>query len=238
MFGFLKKDKNNEQENGCNQPQPTFAEQPNFATQPTFNSFEGLSLSKEPDSNGIFNLKKGDALSLSKIDFELTNIHIGLGWDAPETYNGSNFDIDASVSLINNKLEEIEQVYFGNLDSNDGAINHQGDNLTGDGDGDDEEIYVNFKKINPQVTRLLVVADIFGGKLRKQCFKQVTNAFMRIVNKNTGKEIVRFNLNEQYGEYTGIIIGEFILYNNEWIFNAIGQGTCLTRKEMKNYYKK
>ena len=191
-------------------------------------------------------LIKGQKIDLKKGDKKLSNITVGLGWD-PVTQqskgrlsslfgggNNQNFDCDASIIMLNaeGKLDNKKNViYFGNLKSEDKSIQHLGDNLTGDGDGDDEQIKVNLEQISANITKLIFVVNIYEAVKRKQHFGLLNNAYIRIVNDSDGKEILNYNLKENYDEKISLIFGELYRHNNEWKFSAIGEATKDPRLE-------
>jgi tellurium resistance protein TerD len=171
-------------------------------------------------------LQKGGNVSLSKTDPGLVNALVGLGWDARST-DGSAFDLDASVFLTgeNGKvLSDGHFVFYNNKKSPDGAVMHSGDNLTGAGEGDDEQVSINLPGTDPAVQRLVFAVTIHDAEARKQNFGQVRNAFMRIVNKDSNTEIARFDLSEDYSTETAMIFGEVYRNGAEWKFKAVGQG--------------
>ncbi|MGL5124516.1 MAG: TerD family protein [Fusobacteriaceae bacterium] len=184
-------------------------------------------------------LVKGQKIDLTKGNPTLSKITIGLGWDPIEQSKGflssilgrgnnDNFDCDASVIMLNEieKLEGMKDViYFGNLKSKDGSVNHTGDNLTGDGDGDDEQIIVDLSKVSQNIKKLVFVVNIYDAIKRKQHFGQLANAYIRIVNNSDGKEIFQYSLTENYEGKTSLIFGELYRHNNEWKFTAIGEPT-------------
>lgn len=171
-------------------------------------------------------LRKGGNLSLSKTDPSLNKILIGLGWDERAT-SGAEFDLDASVFLVaaNGKVRgDHDFIFYNQLKSDNGAVEHTGDNRTGEGDGDDESIKVNLSLVPSQIEKIIVTVTIHDATARHQNFGQVANAFMRIVNEETGVEIVRFDLAEDYSIETAMIFGELYRYQSEWKFRAVGQG--------------
>ena len=187
------------------------------------------------------NLKKGEKISLKKNDGTgLKKVMVGLGWDeAQPAASGwraifaakpADIDCDASVILCgeNGKLygSNIKQacVYYGNLQHPSGAVTHQGDNLTGGGDGDDEEIMVDLSMLPADVYKLVFVVNIYDADVRKQHFGMIRNAFIRIVDMSSRNEICRFNLTEDYSGKTGMVVGEIYKKDGEWKFNAVGQG--------------
>lgn len=181
------------------------------------------------------NLSKGQKISLSKDsegnNIALEKIVVGLGWDAIKKRGffggGQDIDCDASAILLTDgKLAKSDDiVYYGHLTHSSGAVQHCGDNLTGDGDGDDEQIIVDLNAIPPQYDRIVFVVNIYRAEAKKQDFGLIENAFMRIVNDKTGAELARFNLSEDYKGKTAMIFGEVYRKNGEWKMNAIGQGT-------------
>ena len=187
------------------------------------------------------NLQKGQRISLTKDNVGLSKIMVGLGWDEAQRSKGkgllgglfggggtSDIDCDASVLLLdeNDKLKgKKDVVYFGNLSTKDGSIRHMGDNLTGAGDGDDEQIMVDLKNVPQNIHKLVFVVNIYDCVKRKQHFGMIQNAFIRIVDMANNKEIVRYNLSEQYSDMTGLIVGELYRHGSEWKFAATGQGT-------------
>ena len=185
------------------------------------------------------NLQKGQKVNLKKSDGQaLSRIRIGLGWDPVEQKKGGLFgsifggsapDIDCDASVIVCKGGRLagkgDVVYFGNLKHSSGAIVHTGDNLTGDGDGDDEQILVDLTAVPAVYDKLVFVVNIYDCKSRKQDFGMIANAFIRICDERTGEEFCRYNLSESYAGMTAMIFGEIYRYNGEWKFNAIGQGT-------------
>lgn len=189
------------------------------------------------------NLQKGQKIDLTKGGGGgLRQVMVGLGWDeAPQTSSGgllgalfgsqpADIDCDASAILCgaNGKLADPNNinnsvVYFGNLRHSSGAIVHQGDNLTGAGDGDDEQIMVNIPQIPSYVDKVVFVVNIYQARQRNQHFGMIRNAFIRLVDMDSRTEICRFNLSENYNNMTGLVVGEIYRKNGEWKFNAIGQ---------------
>lgn len=182
------------------------------------------------------NLQKGQTISLKKEAPKLEAVKCGLGWDVAQPTGGflglfsgkSDFDLDASVLCLNqaNKLvNKNNLVYFGNLRHVSGAINHLGDNLTGKGDGDDEQILVYLNQLPPDIHKLLFVVNIYNGLQRKQDFSQVKNAFVRLVNLGNEKEIVRYSLSDNgYDNKTSMLMAEITRDNDDWTMTAIGNG--------------
>lgn len=171
-------------------------------------------------------LTKGQNVSLSKTDPSLKNVLVGLGWDARST-DGQNFDLDASVFMAteNGKVPSDRHfIFYNQLVSPCGGIEHIGDNLTGGGDGDDESVIVRLDKVESNIKSLFITVAIHDAEARRQNFGQVSNAFVRIVNNDTSDEIVRFDLSEDYSTETAMVFGEIYRHNGEWKFRAIGQG--------------
>ncbi|MGA8884493.1 MAG: TerD family protein [Acinetobacter sp.] len=171
-------------------------------------------------------LNKGGNLSLSKTDPSLTQVLVGLGWDARAT-DGVDFDLDASAFLLgaNEKVRgEHDFIFYNQTRSQDGSVEHTGDNRTGDGDGDDEAVTIDLGKVSPDVQKIAITVTIHDADSRGQNFGQVQNAFIRVVNNQSQVEIVRFDLNEDYSTETTMIFGELYRHNGEWKFRAVGQG--------------
>lgn len=170
-------------------------------------------------------LAKGGNVSLTKAAPNLTQVQIGLGWDARST-TGAPFDLDASALLCGSGrvLGDEYFVFYNNLRSPEGSVEHQGDNLTGDGDGDDEVVQVNLDLVPVQVDKVVFAVSIYDADSRMQNFGQVSNAYIRVVNLNDGQEIARYDLTEDASTETAMIFGELYRYQGEWKFRAVGQG--------------
>ena len=171
-------------------------------------------------------LQKGQNVSLSKTDPSLQRVLIGLGWDARSS-DGSDFDLDASLFLVdgNQKVpSDSHFIFYNQLLSLCGSVQHTGDNLTGDGDGDDESLLVELTTIPNHIESLVISVTIHDADSRNQNFGQVRNAFVRLVNDETHAEILRFDLSEDYSTETAMVFGEIYRRNGEWKFRAIGQG--------------
>ena len=172
-------------------------------------------------------LTKGQKISLTKENPGLKNIMVGLGWDVNAFDSGADFDLDASAFLLgaNGKCRAPEDfIFYKNLEHASGAVKHMGDNLTGEGEGDDEQIEVNLSPVPANIEKIAFTVTIYDAGTRRQNFGQVSNAFCRIVDENTGKEIVRYDLGEDFSIETAIVVGELYKHNGEWEFNAIGSG--------------
>lgn len=187
-------------------------------------------------------LQKGQKVSLSKDNAGLGKVIVGLGWDeAPKSSGGGgllgalfggggggqSIDCDASaIMLQGGKLRDKNDiVYFGNLRHFSGTVQHMGDNLTGAGDGDDEQIVIDLASVPQQYDRIVIVVNIYAAVQRHQHFGMIQNAFVRIVDQRTNQELCKYNLTENYSGQLAMIFGEVYRHNGEWKFNAIGQGT-------------
>ena len=171
-------------------------------------------------------LSKGGNLSLTKTDPNLVRILVGLGWDERST-DGASFDLDASAFLLGTSGKvrgDHDFIFYNQLRSADGAIEHTGDNRSGQGDGDDESLLVNLSQISPEIDKVAITVTIHDAAARNQNFGQVANAFIRIVNQDNGIEIVRFDLAEDYSTETAMVFGELYRHSGEWKFRAVGQG--------------
>lgn len=185
------------------------------------------------------NLQKGQRVDLTKTNPGLSKIMVGLGWDPVQSGGkgllgalfggrGADIDCDASVLMLgeNDKLQNNHDVvYFGNLRSRDGSVQHSGDNLTGAGDGDDEQIQVDLSRVSANIQKLVFVVNIYDCVKRRQHFGMIKNAFIRIVNPANGQEMLHYNLTDDYSGKTCLITGEIYRHGGEWKFAAIGSGT-------------
>ncbi len=183
-------------------------------------------------------LQKGQKVDLSKNGGTLRKVVVGLGWDeAPQPKKGffasivgnSNSSIDCDASAVvcrNGKLtDKSDIVYYGNLRHNSGCVTHMGDNLTGEGEGDDEQITVNLEQLPAEYDKIIFVVNIYQAMQRRQHFGMIRNAFIRIYDASTNNELCRYNLSEKYDNMTAMIFGEIYRHNGSWKFNAIGQAT-------------
>ena len=171
-------------------------------------------------------LSKGGNVSLTKEAPGLTDVLVALGWDA-RTTTGTDFDLDASALLVNEAGKvgaDGDFVFFNNLKSPDGSVEHTGDNLTGTGEGDDEVIKVNLAGVPAECDKLVFTVSIYDAEARGQSFGQVRNAYIRIVNQAGGAEIARYDLSEDASTETAMLFGEVYRNNAEWKFRAVGQG--------------
>ena len=179
------------------------------------------------------NLSKGQRINLSKEVEGLSKIMVGLGWDAAKQSGGIlnhlfgstsySIDCDASTITMGNGNKYRACLYYGNLSEDN--VYHHGDNLTGDGDGDDEQITVDLAHLSSEIERIVFVVNIYNCTERKQDFGLIKNAYIRLVDESTGKEICKYNLSDDYAGKTAMIFAEVYRNNGEWKFNAIGQGT-------------
>jgi tellurium resistance protein TerD len=171
-------------------------------------------------------LSKGGNVSLTKEAPNLTAVIVGLGWDA-RTTTGTDFDLDASALLAGTEGKVISDqhfVFFNNLKSPDGSVEHTGDNTTGEGEGDDEAIQVNLAGVPAQVAKIVFPVSIYEAEARQQSFGQVRNAYIRVVNQADNKELARYDLTEDASTETAMVFGELYRHGAEWKFRAIGQG--------------
>ena len=173
------------------------------------------------------NLTKGQKVDLTKGTPGLTKLMVGLGWDVNAFDSGYNFDLDASAFMVgsNGKCPtEKEFIFYSNLEHPSESVKHMGDNLTGEGDGDDEQIKVDLSLVPANIQRVAFTVTIYDADVRRQNFGQVNNAFIRIVDESNGQEILRYDLGEDFSIETAAIFGELYKHNGEWKFNAIGSG--------------
>jgi tellurium resistance protein TerD len=171
-------------------------------------------------------LTKGGNVSLSKQAPGLTAVVVGLGWD-PRTTTGADFDLDASAIMLDTGgrvLSDGHFVFFNNLKSPEGSVEHMGDNLTGGGEGDDEQIKVNLAAVPAEAGKVVFPVSIYEAEQRQQNFGQVRNAFIRVVNQADNSEIARYDLTEDASTETAMVFGEIYRSFGEWKFRAVGQG--------------
>lgn len=175
----------------------------------------------------VISLQKGQKIDLTKGNPGLKKIIVGLGWDTNKYSGGSDFDLDASVFLLdkNGRAGGIEDfIYYNNLVGGNGSVTHTGDNLTGAGDGDDEQIIVDLTLVPAHVEKLAFTVTIHEAQQRSQNFGQVSNAFVRVVNETNGQEVMRYDLGEDFSVETALVVCELYRHQGEWKFNAIGSG--------------
>lgn len=183
-------------------------------------------------------LRKGQKVSLSKDNAGLSKVVVGLGWDAAKGGGSGGFfssifgggdtiDCDASALMLQNgRLVNVQDVvYFGNLKHKSGTVNHMGDNLTGDGDGDDEQIVVDLARVPREYDKIVIVVNIYNAAKKNQHFGMIRNAFIRLVDARNNRELCKYNLTDDYSGMMAMIFGEVYRHNGEWKFSAIGQGT-------------
>ena len=171
-------------------------------------------------------LSKGGNVSLSKEAPGLRSVLVGLGWDA-RTTTGADFDLDASALILGTSgkiLSDQHFVFFNNLTSPDGSVQHLGDNRTGEGEGDDEQVKVHLADAPQDVDKIVFAVSIYDGDSNQQSFGQVRNAFIRVVNEDDGREITRYDLSEDASTETAMIFGELYRNGADWKFRAVGQG--------------
>ena len=171
-------------------------------------------------------LSKGGNLSLSKEAPGMTKVLVGLGWDARST-DGQDFDLDASAFLLkaDGKVRaDSDFIFYNQLKSTDGSVEHTGDNRTGEGDGDDEAIKIDLSKVPAEIDKIAITVTIHEADARKQNFGQVRNAFIRLVNQDNNNEVVRYDLVEDASTETAMIFAELYRNGAEWKFRAVGQG--------------
>jgi len=173
------------------------------------------------------NLSKGQKISLDKESPGLKKVFIGLGWDVKHGDTGFDYDLDASCFMLNEAgkiYSDKHFIFYNNLKSPDGGVTHTGDNLTGSGDGDDEQIKIDLEKVAQDIKKLVFVVTIHDAESRKQNFGQIENAFVRLVNEENNQEVARFDLGEDYSTETAMIMAELYRHNNEWKMTAVGSG--------------
>lgn len=173
------------------------------------------------------NLQKGQKVSLTKGNPGLKNVVVGLGWDVNQFDTGGAFDLDAAAYMLteSGKVSRSEDfIFYGNLSHPSGSVVHLGDNQTGEGEGDDEQIKVDLSRIPENISKIAFTVTIYEPEQRGQNFGQISNAFIRVFDETTGQEILRYDLGEDFSIETAVIFGELYKNNGEWKFNAIGSG--------------
>lgn len=173
------------------------------------------------------NLSKGQKVDLTKGNPGLTKIMVGLGWDVNKYDGGFAFDLDAAVFMLgeNGKVSsDSDFVFYGNKEHVSGSVIHAGDNLTGEGDGDDEVIQVDLSRVPANISRIAFTVTIYEADERNQNFGQVNNSYIRVLNQANGEELIHFDLGEDFSIETAVVVAELYRYNGEWKFNAIGSG--------------
>ncbi len=183
-------------------------------------------------------LSKGGNVSLSKAAPSMKNVLIGLGWEARAT-DGQDFDLDASAFLLTESGKvrgDSDFIFYNNLKSTDGSVEHTGDNRTGAGDGDDEALKINLEKVPAEVQKIAFTVTIHDADARKQNFGMVSGAFIRLVNNDNDIEVARYDLTEDASTETAMVFGELYRHNGEWKFRAVGQGYAGGLKAMCGQY--
>lgn len=173
------------------------------------------------------NLQKGQKVDLTKGNPGLKKIMVGLGWDTNKYDGGADFDLDAAAFLITDSGKvgtDSDFIFYGNLRHSSESVVHMGDNLTGEGDGDDEQIMVELAKLPANITKVAFTVTIYDADSRRQNFGQVSNAYIRIVDEATNTELIRYDLGEDFSIETAVVVGELYKHGTEWKFNAIGSG--------------
>jgi len=172
-------------------------------------------------------LRKGQKVDLTKGNPSLSKLVIGLGWDTNKYDGGFDFDLDAAAFLLgpNGKVtQDTDFVFFNNLRHPSGAVQHMGDNLTGEGEGDDEVIKVDLSKVPATIDKIDFTVTIYDADKRKQNFGQVSNAYIHVMDEEKHQELIRYDLGEDFSVETAVIVGEIYRHNGEWKFNALGSG--------------
>ncbi len=172
-------------------------------------------------------LSKGQKIDLTKTNPGLTKITVGLGWDTNKYDGGKDFDLDASVFCLNGQgkvISESDFIFYNNPKNGNGSVAHTGDNRTGAGDGDDEKVAVDLSAVPAETEKIAFCITIYDGQERSQNFGQVSNAFVRIVDDQSGTELIRYDLGEDFSIETAVIVGELYRHSGEWKFSAVGSG--------------
>ncbi|MCI8578330.1 MAG: TerD family protein [Lachnospiraceae bacterium] len=173
------------------------------------------------------NLTKGQKVDLTKGNPGLTKIIVGLGWDTNRYDGGSDFDLDAAAFLLGadaRVTSDSDFVFYGNLKHSSGAVEHMGDNLTGEGEGDDEQIKINLDMVPASIEKIGFTVTIYEAETRKQNFGQVSNAYIHIMDEASNTELIHYDLGEDFSVETAVVVGELYRNNSEWKFNAVGSG--------------
>lgn len=172
-------------------------------------------------------LSKGQKVDLTKTNPGLTKVVVGVGWDVNKYDGGHDFDLDSSVFLLgdNGKVtSDSDFVFYNNANGGNGSVIHTGDNRTGAGDGDDEQVKVDLANVPANIQRITFTITIHDGEARNQNFGQVSNSYVRIMSEDSGEELIRYDLGEDFSIETAIVVGELYRHNAEWKFSAIGSG--------------
>ncbi|WP_424767606.1 TerD family protein [Paenibacillus sp. sgz302251] len=172
-------------------------------------------------------LSKGQKIDLTKTNPGLSKIMVGLGWDTNKYDGGKDFDLDASIFCLNAQGKagsEADFIFYNNPKNANGSVVHEGDNRTGEGDGDDEKVKVDLAQVPAETDKIAFCITIHEGKERSQNFGQVSNAFVRIVDEQSGTELIRYDLGEDFSIETAVVVGELYRHSGEWKFSAVGSG--------------
>ncbi|MFS0780477.1 TerD family protein [Bacillus sp. 1P06AnD] len=172
-------------------------------------------------------LTKGQKVDLTKTNPGLSHVMVGLGWDVNKYDGGQSFDLDASVFLLNanGKVQGAEDfIFYNNTAGANGSVVHTGDNLTGDGDGDDEQVKISIKDVPFHIERIAFAVTIHEAETRNQNFGMVSNSFIRVVDQDSKQELIRYDLGEDFSIETAVVVGEIYRHNGEWKFSAVGSG--------------
>jgi len=186
------------------------------------------------------NLSKGQKISLEKEAPGMKHVVVGLGWDIKRSDTGTDYDLDSSLFLLgaNDKLvSERHFIFYNNLKSPDGAVEHLGDNRTGAGEGDDEQVKVNLAGVAPEINKIIFVVTIHDAENRKQSFGQIENAFVRLVNQDNNQEVARYDLSEDYSTETAMVMAELYRHGSDWKMAAVGQGYAGGLQALVNRYQ-
>ena len=173
------------------------------------------------------NLSKGQKVDLTKGNPGLSKILVGLGWDTNKYDGGYDFDLDAAAFLLgaNGKVtNDADFIFYNNLKHASGSVEHMGDNLTGEGEGDDEQISLDLAKVPAEIQKIDFTVTIYEADERRQNFGQVSNAYIHILDETNGRELIRYDLGEDFSVETAVVVGEIYRHAGEWKFNAIGSG--------------
>lgn len=176
---------------------------------------------------GVISLAKGQKVDLTKTNPGLSKVIVGLGWDVNKYDGGQDFDLDASVFLLDagGKVSGGQDfIFYNNTTGANGAVVHSGDNLTGDGDGDDEQVMIAINNIPANIEKVSFAVTIHDAEARNQNFGMVSNAFIRIVNEDSNAELIRYDLGEDFSIETAVVVAELYRHNGEWKFSAVGSG--------------
>lgn len=173
------------------------------------------------------NLAKGQRIDLTKTNPGLTKVVVGLGWDTNRYHGGNEFDLDASAFLTDSEgrvNKEEDFIFYNQLIHPSGAVEHTGDNRTGEGEGDDEQVKIDFSKVPSHINKIAITVTIHDAEARNQNFGQVSNAFVRLVDEENDREVLRFDLGEDFSVETAVVFCELYRHNGDWKFNAVGSG--------------